>query len=322
MTIKQKLGGLLTALLLCGLVLYSQGAAAGARQGLDACAGLIIPALLPFFLVSLLMNELGLTHLPERALAAPMGILFGVSGQGGAVFLQSILGGYPLGAGIIGDLVRRGELSREEGEKLLPFCNNCGPAFLLGAVGVGVFHSSLIGAQLYVCHVVGALLTGLFLSGTKSPERRAPVPFVAALSLSSALPGAMKTATEQLITICGYIVFFSALAGMLEEQGLFSAVYGSLAAGTGLTLTVTRSLCMGMLELGSGIAAMEGLPPTAGNLCLAAFLTGFGGLSVAMQTAGVLEGTGIPLWRHLLGRGCTGCISAFLLYTWATASGL
>ena len=321
MNAMQKLWGLLTGLLLLGLVVYSDGAAQGARAGLATCTALIVPALLPFFVVSLLMNELGLTHLPERLLAGPMGLFFGVSGQGGAVFFQSILGGYPLGAGVIGDLVRRGELSAKEGAKLLPFCNNCGPAFLLGAVGVGVFRSAALGAILYVCHVLGALLTGLFLSGTKNPAPAEPGPFVAALSLPSALPRAMKTATAQLLGICGYIVFFSAVAGMLEELGAFSGLYGSLAASTGLSLQVTRSLCMGLLELGSGIGAMAGLAPTAGNLSLAAFITGFGGLSVAMQTAGVLEGTGIPLWRHLAGRLCTACISAFLVYTWATALG-
>ena len=308
----------ITLALLLGLVMASDGASDGARQGLSLCAQVIVPGLLPFFVVSFLCNELGLTKLPARALTKPMGLLFGVSGSGAAVFFQSILGGYPLGASVIADLIRRGDMSKEEGSRLLSFCNNCGPAFLLGAVGVGIFHSAPIGVLLYVVHVLAAIITGLFLSGTRFPTDTEKRPFIASANLSSALPAAMTMATSQLVLICGYVVFFSAVVGVLQEIGVFSAIYGGLAAHTGMTLRYTKALCMGALEMSCGIGALEGAALCPQALSLASFITGFGGLSVAMQTAGVLHGTGIPLWRHLVGRLCTASISAFLMFTIAS----
>ena len=51
---------------------------------------------------------------------------------------------------MIADSYKSGELSEQEAETLLYFCNNSGPSFLIGAVGIGVFHSSPAGLLLKV----------------------------------------------------------------------------------------------------------------------------------------------------------------------------
>ena len=59
---------------------------------------------------------------------------------------------------------------------------------------------------------------------------------------------------------------------------------------------------------------MHGLPPTARNLALAAFLLGFGGLSVHCQTLAVLAGTNIKCARHFAGRMIAGALAALMAY--------
>ena len=61
--------------------------------------------------------------------------MLGVSGPGGTAVLLGLLGGYPVGAQTAGELARTGAVSRQEGQRLLLFCNNCGPAFALGVAG-------------------------------------------------------------------------------------------------------------------------------------------------------------------------------------------
>ena len=108
--------------------------------------------------------------------------LFGVSGPGCAALILGLMAGYPLGAASAAGLVQRGEIKREEGERLLGFCNNSGPAFLLGAAGAGVFGSAKAGILLYISHVLAALTAGFLLSCGRrgsgferpSPCRRAP----------------------------------------------------------------------------------------------------------------------------------------------------
>ena len=308
--------GLIPALLLLGaLTTASEGAVEGAKSALHTCAWVIIPCLFPFLTVSLLINRLGLPLWLGSKLQTPMSLLFGVSGTGAGVFILGILGGYPAGAAVIADLLERGDLELREAEKLLAFCNNSGPAFLIGAIGIGVFQSAAAGLLLYIIHILAAVITGLFLSGTERPPHKEDKVFIASANLSAALPEAMGKAVPQILQICGYVVFFGAICGCLEETGLLTPLWGALALYTPLTLRQTRGLCMGLLELGCGIGAMAGstLTPTALTLC--SLITGFGSLSVCFQTAGVLHQSSIRLRYHILGRLCCGAIGAFLMYT-------
>ena len=77
------------------------------------------------------------------------------------------------------------------------------------------------------------------------------------------------------------------------------------------------SLSLAVLELGPGIGAMQGLMPTPGNLALAAFLIGWGGVSVHCQTAAVIAGTDIKSARHTVGRLLHGAISALCMWVLA-----
>lgn len=300
------------------MLLCSQEAVEGAKRGLGLCANMIIPSLFPFFVLSFLLNDLGLPAFLGRLFEPVMKSLFGVSGAGASAFIIGISGGYPLGASCIADLVRRGDITTEDGSRLLTFCNNSGPAFIIGAAGVGIFHSSTAGLGLYAVHILSAFITGLFLSGRRCTASHSPQVWFAGTSLSQSLPDAIKRAALQMLTVCGFVVFFSVLTGLLDALGVFSAIYGRVAAYTGYELRLTRSFLTGILELGCGIGAMEGAALTPLNLAVCAFLIGFGGISVAMQTASVLSGTKIKVSRHIAGRLMNGCISAFIVYTIAS----
>lgn len=307
---------LATALVLLGLMLLCSGdAVEGAKRGLSICGNLIIPSLFPFFVLSFLLNDLGLPGYLGRLFEPITKTLFGVSGASASAFVIGVTGGYPLGASCVADLCRRGDLSQEDGNKLLTFCNNSGPAFIIGAAGVGIFRSSTVGLCLYGTHILAALVTGLFLSGHGCSKTSSPRVLIAGTSLSQSLPEAIKRATLQMLTVCGFVVFFSVLTGLLDSLGVFSAIYGKIAVYTGYELRLTRAVLTGILELSCGIAALEGAAVTPLNLAVCAFLIGFGGISVCMQTVAVLSGTNIKVSRHIAGRLMNGCISAFIVYT-------
>ena len=106
------------------------------------------------------------------------------------------------------------------------------------------------------------------------------------MSLAQALPEAVRSAVCAVLTVSGFVVTFSVVTGMLDASGLLPALVGTLSARLGLELHFARALCTGVLELGTGIGAMQGLAPTPGNLALAAFLIGWGGVSVHCPTHG------------------------------------
>ena len=93
----------LGALLLC-----SQAALESARAGLALCAQMIVPSLLPFFILSSLLQQLGLPGILGRWLSPVTQKLFGIGGAGASALLLGVTGGYPLGADAVVRLRRSG----------------------------------------------------------------------------------------------------------------------------------------------------------------------------------------------------------------------
>lgn len=287
------------------VTVFSAQAAEGARQSLRVCAATLVPSLLPFFVLSNLLSALGLADLLAGSLGRAMARLFHTSPAGAQAFLLGLSGGYPLGASAVADLRREGLVSRQEAERLLGFCNNSGPAFIIGAAG-GVFQSPRAGLLLYAAHVLAAVTVGVLTrrrtgpdAGVSAPPARDPVPF------GKALTGAVGRAVGSVMTVCGYVVLFGALLGLIEPY---------------LTLSPTaHALFLGFLELGSGIGAMAGLAPEPVTLAAAALILGWGGLSVHCQTMGVLADTDISCARHLAGRALCGVAAAIFTYLGALA---
>ena len=156
--------------------------------------------------------------------------LYGISGAGASALFIGLTGGYPAGAAYIAELEISGAVTPREAERLLAFCNNSGPAFLVGAVGVGVFHSVRAGLLLYAVHIAAALLTGLFFRGRFSPRGDPPV-FLDSADPAAALTQAVRRSVTAILNVCGFVVFFSVLL----------AVRKAAAALAGLRLSLRRS---------------------------------------------------------------------------------
>lgn len=319
-TLRRVYGMLPTALVLLAfslLALRAGPAADAARRGLFLCAQSIVPSLFPFFVLSGLLSESGLSHTLARFAAPLMRRLFRVSGEGAAVFLIGISGGYPLGAAAVAAQCRCAALDEDEAVRLLRFCNNSGPAFIVGAAGSAAFGSAGAGFILYAAHVLAALLLGfLFSRRAPLPPLRAPSP-ASGNSLAAALPRAVAAAVKSTLLLCGYVVLFSVAVGLLDAFGIFAQAAGALARCTPLGLGESRALLTGLLELGSGIGALRGQRLCAESVALAAFLLGWGGLSVQLQTRAVLADTPLsraPLARYKLLHGLLSALLAWLLW--------
>ena len=299
---KRKLPLYLTAAAFLTLVLLAPRAAEGARQGLSVCAAALIPSLLPFFALSNLLSALGLAELLSGSAGKAAERLFRVSGCGAQAFLLGVAGGYPLGAHAVAELRRKELVSRDEAERLLAFCNNSGPAFILGAAG-GILHSPKAGLLLYAAHVLSAVCVGLIFRG----KGAGGAPFRAAerrpQSFAEAFPAAVSGALTSTLSVCGYVILFSALLGCVPQLAELPPL--------------PRALLTGFAELGSGVAALRGLPLSPETLAAAAFLLGWGGLSVHAQTLAAVAGTDIACARHLQGRALCGGLAAVFTYVFS-----
>ena len=207
-------------------------------------------------------------------------------------------------------------MERREAERLLCFCDNTGPAFAAGALGAGVFHSAAWGLFLWGVHVLSALiLAALYRSKQHSA---APAPRIAKPdSAADALTGSVTAACSALISIGGYVVFFSALLKVSEGFGFPGKAAVALSGLIGADPAIIRALLTGMMELSAGTGAMASLSLQPASLALGAFLLSFGGICIHLQAAAVTAGTGIKLTGRLRGKLLQGVLSAGLAYLFA-----
>ena len=126
--------GLVLGALLALLFLYPQAAMQGVREGLSLWANAVLPALLPFFVLTSLLLEGGMLRL-LAPLAAPLCRLFRIPREAGGVLLSGWLSGAPNGARLAASLAKRGDLTGPEASRLLSAATVTSPLFLVGTVG-------------------------------------------------------------------------------------------------------------------------------------------------------------------------------------------
>ena len=285
------------------LIVASRQAIESARYGLQLCLELILPSLFPFFLISVLLSRLGLPLRLGRRLSRPAERLFGISGVGATALVVGLCGGYPMGAAYLADMLREGVIREDD---------NSGPAFLVGAVGAGIFGSPRLGLALYGIHALAAVGTGLLL------RRRAPRPSshkaktpVSTASFSQLLPEAVQQTVSALLNVCGFVVCFTVFTGLINANGLLDPLVRLFPLPA---QDAVRASLIGFWEIGGGIGALRGLPPTPLNLAIASAMVGWGGVSVQFQTLAVLADSNIKGALHRTGRLSSAVLSFCLSY--------
>ena len=305
--------------LLCAtlsLMLYPQDSMSAAREGLKLCYNVIIPSLFPFFVLSALVVDLGLAGYIGRALEGLMRPLFNVPGACASAFVLGFVGGYPVGARTALSLYQKGMCTKTEAERLLSFCNNSGPAFILGVVGAGVFASSRVGVLLSLAHAAASICVGLFFRfyrrGKKGREARVSPKFEAE-RFTTAFTGAVKNSFLSTLNICAFVVFFTVVIRLLFLSGALPALarlLGVLLSPLGFTQEWAERLLTGAIELSSGVWTLSGAGGMAGRMSMAAFMLGWAGLSVHCQVLSFLGGSGLSVRTYIAGKFLHGGLAA------------
>lgn len=295
---------LLTAILLsiAGLLLFPRESAEAVAQGLRICAWTLIPALFPYLFLSALLAGSGCGRCAEKLLRKPLGRLFGIGNSGASVWLIGLVGGYPSAAAAAAQLRKHNAITKEEADGLLFFCCNAGPAFIAGVIGNGLFHSKRIGTALLLIHYTASFLCGLLHNRKKYNTTQQGLPdSSSAVSISSSVVRSLSQAVATMLNICGYVCVFSLILRIISSVLVAFPIVSAILAG--------------MTELSAGMSMISLLQiPWTCKFILTAAMISFGGLCVLLQTASVLEGTGLSLKCYIQGKLLQSLFSAVLAW--------
>ncbi|MBQ1264395.1 MAG: sporulation protein [Oscillospiraceae bacterium] len=300
----RKLVKILTALALTAwalaLLLLPKLTSQAVTDGLRLCAGVLLPSLFPFFVCTNLLCALGLTAKLSKLMRPLMQPLFRVGGNGAGALIMGLIGGYPAGAQNVASLYESKQISKDEAAQLLKFCCACGPAFLIGVVGTQLCSNAKTGLILYLIHLIGAILTGIFLRPQSSISAKIPSEKATSVpSFSAAFTKSVQKAGASALQVCMFVVTFRVLSELLLYL-----------LPNALDLPVA-----GILELSTGIAHLADAPlPQTATLTLASFFAGFGGFGVYAQTAALLTDAGLPIHGYLSAKLLHGSICAGITF--------
>jgi hypothetical protein len=166
--------------------------------------------------------------------------LFRLPGNCGGILLASLIGGYPSAAKCAGDYYKSGLIDRETAERLLTFCVNAGPPFLLFAVGQAAFGSVRTGALLWISQLASSVVIGLLGAlFAKKPARTSDTGPFSGRSAASSATHAVIAAADACFTMCAFITAACALTELFDAGTL---------SGLFLRYPVSRVLFDGLLR--------------------------------------------------------------------------
>ena len=219
--------------------------------------------------------------------------------------LTGFLCGYPMGAKVIADLLKSNQISKQEGQYLLAFCNNASPMFIISFVAMqclNIKHNPFI-----ILGIVygSAILTGIVyriihsktfqiktsanleLTAVSCSTKPARIPAFAVLDQT------ILNAFTILVKVGGYIILFSILAEIVLHITFIPKTF--------------RYFLIGFLEITTGSAAISFAQFSfTKKIVLTNALTAFGGLSSHAQTYSVIIHSGLSIKKYFLFK----CINA------------
>ena len=334
------LGAGLVSLLTLSLVVYPEDGVNAAVEGLKIFWEIVLPSLLPFFVLSEIMLGMGVVHFIGVLLEPLMRPLFNVPGVGAFALSMGLAAGYPMDAVITGKFRRSRMCTRIEGERLLSFTNTADPLFIFGAVAVGMFGRPDLGVILAIAHYIASFTVGVIFkyyhyydkplnNSNNAANVKEGIFYRAIRALFKArredgrpfgqmMGDAVKESMATLLMIGGFIMLFSVLVRMATVFGflnMVTPVIGNILKLFNIDSNLARAVFNGILEIDLGtMEASRIAAPLHDKAIVASWVIAWSGLCVHGQVASVIHDTDIRMTPYVIARILHGTFAAF--YTW------
>jgi sporulation integral membrane protein YlbJ len=314
----------------------------GALYGLELWATILVPSLLPFFIIAEIILNLGIVSMLGVLLEPLMRPLFNLPGSASFVLTMGFTSGFPMGAVLTKRLHEEKECTRAEAERLIAFTNNASPLFLMVAVAVGMFQQASLGLLLAISHYLANIILGIFL-GIKSrysreqqrwgdkKRNRYPGSGLLLQSIHALLQAqqkrkpwgqllseAIKSGINTICLIGGFVIIYAVLIKILQVTSLLTLCQypcSVILQICGLDPRLDLSLATGFWEMTLGLKAVSSTSASLQEKAIiASILLGWSGLSIQSQVTGVLSNSGINPRLYYQSRILQGLLAGLLTY--------
>ena len=235
-----------------------------------------------------MLIESGFAESLSRILNRPVRFFFNVNGNCASAIVLGCIAEFPVGAKCAAMLYEKGLCGKDEAERILPYCNNAGAAFVIGTIGIGIFGDYKAGVIIYAAQIISALICGVIFS---FPRRKIadynPIKVSSDMSISKSIINAGMS----MISICGHICFFSFILSVIIK--FVSDPYAV-------------TFISGLFELTNGVSCVN-------DIALAGLFCGWSGLSVHAQISSFVTPHGISMKYCIIGKMMQGALMFLII---------
>lgn len=279
------------------LIIHPQKYMGSILEGINLFFYSVLPSLLPFLFLSKLLNSLGATKILSK-LFSPLTKLYKAPRITSFVMLMSFICGYPIGAKLVGELSKTGEITPTEGKKIITLSTTSGPIFVIGAVGAGLFKSVKLGAIIYLVHILSSLIVGyIFTIGEKKSKSENPLTLNNKTFIpSNLLEEATISTFHSVLTVAVYVSIFYMFIDMafdLKILSIFEKGIAFILSLLNINSSYATGIASGIIEMTRGCKDLSYLSNPVLLISFSSGLISFGGISIIMQSIAFLSNSHI-----------------------------
>ena len=119
----------------------------------------VLPMLLPFFIFTRII--VSICSPKKSVLDKPFKKFYNTPNGSFLIFFLSVISGYPMGAKLISNMYENKYIDNDDALSTLSFCSISGPMFMIGTVGVSIFHSYKVGLIIMIANLLASIFNGL-----------------------------------------------------------------------------------------------------------------------------------------------------------------
>lgn len=269
------------------LVCNPKTALGGALSGLNLWFDVIVPTLLPFMIISYLLQNVYAGSIKNPVFYT---------------LCIGILCGFPMGAYVTCSMYAKKRFSKKTAYLLLTCCNISSPAFVISYISMTSLKLASFPYQILLAVYIPVLILAVMALNTYRTEKAAvssAAPPVTALSFE-VFDAAVTESIANVLKLGVYMILFSITAAFITMLPIDFVLLKCILVGTAeITTGVNYAVTAGLRD--------DILIP----LVLA--MNAFGGLSCAMQSMSFIRGGGLSIKKYM----CRKILLAFLTgITW------
>lgn len=285
-------------------------------EGLCVWATAVLPALLPFFIITRSFTALNIIPYNNKFFNI-LGKIFKVPACGIYIFIMSVISGYPVGAKLIAEFFEQGCITQKQATKLVCLCMTSGPLFIVGTVGCMFLGSVKLGFILLLSHILGAIFNGLLYRNKITKDITFKNFNNSQINSNNILYEIMINSILSVMVVGSYIAIFYMLINMLFTSNTITPIKFILDKLLNFFNIngAADSVLIGLTEVTQGCKMISLINLSEiKKVVISSLLIGFGGICVHLQSLTFLISSKVNIKFYFISKISQSILSSIISF--------